>query len=173
LRQAIAQNFLYMNRRSGERLGIADKSWVWVESPIGQIRAQIKLMEGCEENTVWTWNAIGKARGTWGLSADANESNEGFLLNHLINELLPSSADDASDGVGLSNSDPITGQAAWYDLKVRIRPAEPDETGTWPTFGAEAKQHKEPASQPVVLRYGAGSQTSLRRNWKDVLFSRR
>ena len=27
----------------------------------------------------------------------------------------------------ISNSDPITGQAGWYDVRVRIRPAEPEE----------------------------------------------
>ena len=26
-----------------------------------------------------------------------------------------------------SNSDPITGQAAWFDLRVRIRKAHPEE----------------------------------------------
>ena len=32
----------------------------------------------------------------------------------------------------VSNSDPITGQAGWYDVRVRIYPAE--ETGVWPEF---------------------------------------
>ena len=52
----------------------------------------------------------------------------GFLLNHLIAELLPEQA----GGYRYSNSDPVTGQAAWYDLKVRIEKAgasdEPAET---------------------------------------------
>ena len=65
---------------------------------------------------MWTWNAIGKAPGAWGLSDDANESQRGFLLNHLISEELPG----AGGAAGLSNSDPITGQAAWYDVRVRI-----------------------------------------------------
>jgi hypothetical protein len=35
----------------------------------------------------------------------------------------------------MSNSDPITGQAGWYDLRVRIRPANPDEAQeTFPRF---------------------------------------
>ena len=49
----------------------------------------------------------------------------GFLLNHLIAESVR-----AESGERLSNSDPITGQAAWYDLRVRIRKAE--ESGVWP-----------------------------------------
>ena len=180
LRQAMAQNFLYMNRLTGERLGVEDLSWVWVESRNGEIRAQVKLMEGCEPNTVWTWNAIGKARGTWGLSADANESNDAFLLNHLISELLPEQGERTGNAVSQdaqgagsvrSNSDPVTGQAAWYDLKVRIRPAARDETGTWPTFDASAMNARRDA--PVVLRYAAGEQIRAHRGLHDVLFSRR
>ena len=50
------------------------------------------------------------------LGPDANESQRGFLLNHLITEELP-----AGDGERrYSNSDPITGQAAWYDVRVRV-----------------------------------------------------
>jgi hypothetical protein len=57
----------------------------------------------------------------------------GFLLNHLISEELPPS----SDGASLSNSDPITGQAAWYDVRVRIYMAEADEPETsFPQFKA-------------------------------------
>ncbi len=43
-------------------------------------------------------------------------SRRGFLLNHLIGELLP----EREGGYRFSNSDPITGQAAWYDLRVAI-----------------------------------------------------
>jgi hypothetical protein len=83
---------------------------------VRRIRCQLRTMQGCEPNTVWTWNAIGKMAGTWGLSPQAAESNAGFLLNHLISENLPARPGEAV----LTNSDPITGQAAWYDLKVRI-----------------------------------------------------
>ena len=166
LRQVLPQNFLYMNRGKGEVLGIEDGAWVWVESRNGEIRAQVKLMEGCQENTVWTWNAVGKTRGTWGLSDDANESTDGFLMNHLIAELLPPD----SHGTAHSNSDPVTGQAAWYDLKVRIRPANRDETGTWPTFTSVREQAVPP---PSVMRYAAGVQRRIRRSITDVLFSRR
>src|SRR3546814_11511882 len=75
--------------------------------------------------TVWTWNAIGKRRGAWGLDADAPESNQGFLLNHIISELLP----QREGGHRYSNSDPVTGQAAWYDLRVRLERCLPEEAG--------------------------------------------
>ena len=46
-------------------------------------------MDGVNPDTVWTWNAIGKRAGAWGLAPDAPEAKRGFLLNHLITELLP------------------------------------------------------------------------------------
>ncbi len=148
LRQIIAQNYLYMNRVRGESLGIKDGSWVWVESHNGRIRVQAKLIEGCQEDTVWTWNGIGKQSGTWGLKPDAPEATQGFLMNHLISELLPQKEGERR----LTNSDPITGQAAWYDLMVKVTPAAPGEEGVWPTFalvsplpGAEEK--------PDILQY--------------------
>jgi len=67
-------------------------------------------------DTIWTWNAIGKRKGAWALADDASEANKGFLLNHLIHELLP----PKGDGLRWANSDPITGQAAWFDLRVKI-----------------------------------------------------
>ena len=137
LRQIVAANALYMNAGRAAELGLADGDWVWVESmhaPVApqpgtpaharmapdaggrRIRCRLKTMQGCERHTVWTWNAIGKMAGTWGLSPQAAEADVGFLLNHLISETLPSRPGEAS----LTNSDPITGQAAWYDLKVRV-----------------------------------------------------
>ena len=50
-----------------------------------------------------------------------------------------------------SNSDPVTGQAAWYDLRVRIEKAEPAERSE-PHFPALAKPAPEP--HPAELRYG-------------------
>ena len=130
LRQIMASNFLYLNRARGEALGIEDLSWVRVTSRHGWIRCRAKLMEGCNPDTVWTWNAIGKQRGTWGLDPDAPEGVEGFLMNHLIAELLPR----AAGARPLSNSDPVTGQAAWYDLRVDVAPAPAGETGLYPAF---------------------------------------
>ncbi len=148
LRQIIAQNHIYMNRAKGESLGIHDDDWVWVESHNGKIRVQVKLIEGCQEDTVWTWNGIGKQSGTWGLKPGAAEATQGFLMNHLISELLPPKAGERR----LTNSDPITGQAAWYDLMVRITPAAPGEEGVWPTFENVTPLPGAPA-KPDVLRY--------------------
>jgi len=128
LRQIVAQNYLYMNTATAAAQGLRDFDWVWVESHHGRIRCQLKTMDGCEAHTVWTWNAIGKMSGTWGLDAKAPEATHGFLLNHLISESLPARA----GGAVLTNSDPVTGQAAWYDVRVRVTKAAPGETGVWP-----------------------------------------
>ncbi|MDP6189583.1 MAG: molybdopterin oxidoreductase family protein, partial [Gammaproteobacteria bacterium] len=164
LRQIMSQNYLYMHRQTALNMGIADFAWAWVESRSGKIRVQVKHMEGVNPNTVWTWNAIGKQGGAWGLSHDANEAKQGFLLNHLINELLPEDTAEQR----MTNSDPITGQAAWYDLKVKITPAEAAEEGSWPQF-APLKPLPGFASSPVQQNYASHANVNLKRTWADVL----
>ena len=127
LRQILGQNRLFINRATARALGLDDDDWVWVSSHPGRIEAQIKLMDGVNPDTVWTWNAIGKRSGAWNLAPDSPEFTQGFLLNHLISDLLPPPSDGAADG--LANADPITGQAAWYDLRVRIERAPAAEAG--------------------------------------------
>ncbi|MCB1757448.1 MAG: molybdopterin oxidoreductase family protein, partial [Gammaproteobacteria bacterium] len=163
LRQIMAQNFLYMNRKRGEELGIEDLGWAWVESHNGKIRVQVKLMEGCNPDTVWTWNAIGKQKGAWGLSKDAPESNRGFLMNHLISELLPAQNGQRE----LTNSDPVTGQAAWYDLRVKITPTS--ETGSWPEFDV-LPTPPGVSDSPEIMYYSADENVNLKRSLKDTLF---
>jgi sulfite dehydrogenase (quinone) subunit SoeA len=105
---------------------------VWITSAIGRVKCQVKLMEGCNPDTVWTWNAIGKRSGSWGLQKAAPESKKGFLLNHLISDLLP----EREGGYRYSNSDPVTGQAAWYDLRVRVEKAADQGETSEPQFPA-------------------------------------
>jgi anaerobic selenocysteine-containing dehydrogenase len=131
LRQITNQNRLFIHRLTASKLGLTDDDWVWIEGINGRVKGQIKLTDGVNVDTVWTWNAIGKRRGAWALKDDAAESNSGFLLNHAIGDLLPPDR----RGKRYSNSDPITGQAAWFDLRVRVRKCDPVETGyTEPQF---------------------------------------
>ena len=120
LRQIHGHNPLYVPTKIWEENGLpAEGDWAKVTSPHGEITVPVALDAALNENTVWTWNAIGKRKGAWALEEDAPEVTKGFLLNHLIHELLP----PKGDGLRWANSDPITGQAAWFDLKVRVEKA--------------------------------------------------
>jgi sulfite dehydrogenase (quinone) subunit SoeA len=117
LRQIATRNYLFMHPDTAARYEVSDGDMVDVDSHHGRITAPVKLASNVQPDTVWTWNAIGKRRGAWRLSADAPEGTNGFLLNHLISDRLPTQA--------YANADPITGQAAWFDLRVSIRRADP------------------------------------------------
>jgi len=153
LRQIHAHNYLHVNPKTARAQGINDDDWIWVESMHGKVRCMCRISEAVEPGTVWTWNAIGKASGFWGLNKQANESQKGFLLNHLISEELP----EHINGKHLSNSDPITGQAAWYDVRVRIyKDDDQKNQQTLPQF--EAPKHKAGMSKkvPKWIAYFAG-----------------
>jgi anaerobic selenocysteine-containing dehydrogenase len=125
LRQIHGRNPLYVPTKIWEANGFEEGDWARVSSAHGSIVVPVAHMAALNENTVWTWNAIGKRKGAWALSDDAPEATKGFLLNHLIHELLP----PKGDGLRWANSDPVTGQAAWFDLRVKIARAEaPDES---------------------------------------------
>ncbi|WP_299722413.1 molybdopterin oxidoreductase family protein [uncultured Tateyamaria sp.] len=116
LRQLHGHNPLYVPTKLMRDNNLKDGDWARVTSPHGEITVPVLEMAALNENTIWTWNAIGKRKGAWALDEKAPEATKGFLLNHLIHELLP----PKGDGLRWANSDPITGQAAWFDLKVRI-----------------------------------------------------
>jgi anaerobic selenocysteine-containing dehydrogenase len=149
LRQIHSHNYLHVNAVTARAAGIEDGGWCWVESQWGRVRCMARYTEAVEPGTVWTWNAIGKASGAWRLDADADESRKGFLLNHVITSELP------TRGGRISNSDPVTGQAGWYDVRVRIRPAEAEEPEvTSPQF---ATQPAAPGTRatPATIRFFA------------------
>ncbi|MFV1464334.1 MULTISPECIES: molybdopterin oxidoreductase family protein [unclassified Phaeobacter] len=123
LRQIHGRNPLYVPTKLMRQNNLSDGDWAKVTSPHGEITVPVMEMAALNENTVWTWNAIGKRKGAWALEENAPEATKGFLLNHLIHELLP----PKGDGLRWANSDPITGQAAWFDLKVKIEKAAAPE----------------------------------------------
>jgi anaerobic selenocysteine-containing dehydrogenase len=154
LRQIHTHNYLFVNPRTASAAGVADGAWMWVESPWGKVRCMARHSEAVEPSTVWTWNAIGKAPGAWRLAPGSNETERGFLLNHLISDELP-------DGPRrMSNSDPLTGQAGWYDVRVRIYPAGAEEpAATAPTFAATPAAPGTARVVPRWLAFVAGKGT--------------
>lgn len=116
LRQILGHNVLYIPKAVWRAQGFRTGDWARLSSPHGTIEVPVAPMAALNPHTVWTWNAIGKRRGAWGLSKDAPEAEKGFLLNHLMHDLMPPDA----TGARVWNADPVTGQAAWFDLRVRI-----------------------------------------------------
>ena len=117
LRQIVDAQFPVPASRYRRRdMGCTDDDWVHVDSHHGRITVPVRLAGNVQPDTVWTWNAIGKRRGAWKLATNAPESTQGFLLNHLISDITPRG--------DYANADPVTGQAAWFDLRVRIEKAD-------------------------------------------------
>jgi anaerobic selenocysteine-containing dehydrogenase len=153
LRQIATRNFLYLHPDTGVKHGIADDDWIEVGSHHGTIRVQAKYAANTQPDTVWSWNAIGKRKRAWGLAKDAPESNQGFMLNHLISDVTPKG--------DYANADPVTGQAAWFDLRVSIRPAQDIALdGSEPQLPELA--YAEADEGP--LRYGAGFRNTEHRS---------
>jgi anaerobic selenocysteine-containing dehydrogenase len=150
LRQITGSNKMYIGRKLAERLEIGEGDWIRVTSHHGTIKAPAAVMDGVNDDTIWTWNAIGKRAGAWNLDPKAGEARKGFLLNHVISELLPA----RGDGHRYTNTDPATGQAAWYDLRVKVEKvvgehdavSEPQFDVLQPPEGLKER--------PAILRYG-------------------
>jgi hypothetical protein len=87
------------------------------------------------------------------LSPDAAEAERGFLLNHVISEWLP-----AQTGPRLANADPITGQAAWYDLRVNIKKCAKGEEGITAPHPSALTPPPNMPEPPKILRFNAGEQ---------------
>ncbi|UWQ28219.1 molybdopterin oxidoreductase family protein [Leisingera sp. M523] len=151
LRQLHGRNPLYVPTKLMRENSLQDGDWAKVTSPHGSITVPVMEMAALNDNTVWTWNAIGKRKGAWALEEDAPEATKGFLLNHLIHELLP----PKGDGMRWANSDPITGQAAWFDLKVKIEKAAApaDLQESQPAFPA---QESPVGTGPKELKWKVG-----------------
>jgi len=148
LRQIHGANPLYISGEIFDTHGFSDGDWARVTSAHGAVTVPVVRMDALNGKTMWTWNAIGKRSGAWALDKDASETTRGFLLNHIIHELLP----PRGDGLRWTNSDPITGQAAWFDLRVKIENVGPKPDGiSLPHIPTE----KSPVGQgPKNVEYG-------------------
>ncbi len=136
LRQLLHENPLFMNPKMAESLGLCDGQWVWIESRIGKMTATLRYSDAVEPFTVWTWNAIAKGPGSWGLDPLAPEATRAVLINHIIPDTLPV----GYEGIWYNN-DPITGQAGWYDARVKVYASDVHEV--WPQVAARTPVNAE------------------------------
>jgi anaerobic selenocysteine-containing dehydrogenase len=134
LRQIHGHTPLYVSGTVWAQHGFEPGDWATLTSPHGRITLPVVRMDALNPHTVWTWNAVAKRRGAWALDAQAPEATKSALLNHLIHELLP----PKGDGLRWANSDPITGQAAWYDLRVKIEKAPAGQSVSYPAHSAQS-----------------------------------
>ena len=76
-------------RATARKLGLADCDWVWVESPHARSAAASAPWKGSSRTPCGRGMRSASRRARGALKTDAPEATAGFLLNHLIAELLP------------------------------------------------------------------------------------
>ena len=162
LRQIHGENRLHINRATARTLGIADGDWVKVTSAHSSITVMAKLMDGVNPNTVWTWNAIGKRSGAWNLARERRRGDARFLAQ----SSHPRAAPPREGGYRYANADPVTGQAAWYDLRVRIEKAAGKHRRSEPAIrdarsAAAAAASRHPALWRTISPNGKKPMTAL------------
>ena len=125
LRQIHGWNRLYVNRAHGRAPGARRRRLGLDREPLGPREGAIEADGRRRTNHSLDLERRRQARGRLESDPNAPEAMRGFLLNHVISELLPGT--DAQPA--MANADPITGQAAWYDLRVRLAKVAQEETG--------------------------------------------
>ena len=78
LRQIHGQNPLYVPTKLWKQEGFAEGDWARVTSAHGEIVVPVAHMAALNENTVWTWNAIGKRKGAWALKEGRAGGDKGL-----------------------------------------------------------------------------------------------
>ena len=130
LRQIHAHNYLFVNPLAAQDAGHRRRRLDVGGIAVGQGALHGPLFRGGGAGHGVDLERDRQGGGAWNLSPDANESQKGF----------PAQSPDLRRAAGakhtarISNSDPITGQAAWYDVRVRIYKATDGESVTSPQF---------------------------------------
>jgi len=128
---------------------LSEQQW----SPDSQTETKLEAWHVSVDELVYDWNTIEPALSAPNrhIGFDDETLRDGLQspsvreplveqkieLLHLMDALGIDTADIGLPGAGggISNSDPLTGQAGWYDVRVRIYPAESSEPKkTWPEF---------------------------------------
>ena len=59
LRQIHGHNPMFVSAKLAAMHDLVEGDWIWVTSNHGKIRVPVAVMEGVNDHTIWTWNAIG------------------------------------------------------------------------------------------------------------------
>ena len=154
LRQIHGSNRLYLNRARAAALGLEDDGWVWITSRHGRVKAQIRLMEGVNPDTCWTWNAIGKRRRR--LEPDA------------------ATAPEATEGLSAQPSDRRASARARRRLSLRQRrPGDRAGGLVRPAGPARAGGRRRGRRQRAAVRSCCAPPPGLRRRAAGVALRRR
>ncbi len=130
-------------------LGIADDDWVWVDQPA-------RAGEG-------PGAADGRRQPRHGLDLERDRQARRRLeprrrMRRKSTQGLPAQPRDlrvaarSRAATRYANADPVTGQAAWYDLRVRIEKAEAPAATQPPPGGAAAPARATPGAAHPALR---------------------
>lgn len=96
------ETWVEINPETGERLGLADEDLVWVESPVGRMKAKVRWYSGALPDVVNLPFGLGHtAMGRWAQGVGANPGD--IVARRL---------------------DPVTGQPFWQMTRVRIEKVE-------------------------------------------------
>lgn len=150
LRQLLNENPLFINPQKAKQLGLAEGQWVWIESRVGRMTGKLRFSDAVEPDTVWTWNAIAKGPGSWALDPQSPEVTRAILINHIIPDRMA-----GDEAMGFYNNDPVTGQAGWYDARVRIYSSEVHEV--WPQVTPRQPVSSSPPIHYFAYQSGRGS----------------
>ena len=101
--------------------GLADDDWVWVESRNGRMKCQIAADGRRERRHGLDLERHRQARAAPGPERGRAGSQQGLPAEPRDRR----TAAGAGQASAMPTADPVTGQAAWYDLRVRIEKCAP------------------------------------------------
>ena len=124
LRQILGRNVLYMHVAPRAALGLADGDWAWVVTHNGRIKLQHPHDGRRQPGHGLDLERHRQARRRLEAGGRCARGAEGFLAQPSHRRAPARGGEQA-----LANADPVTGQAAWFDQRVRLEPCGPGEAG--------------------------------------------
>ena len=145
-----AQLSVRQSAHGARAAGIADGGWMWVESQWGKVRCMARYSRGRRAR-----HRVDVERDRQGAGRVASRARR-----ERIAARLPAESPDHRRAAWrraarrISNSDPITGQAGWYDVRVRIYPAGGGRAGA-DVAAVRRRCPRRPGRRPTTPRWHA------------------